>query len=104
VGLSLIVLGECLLIGYYFKSERMRAYVNKLSDFSVGKWWNICVMVITPAAILWLLIAEIVARIREPYGDAGLRSQEFVFGWLIVVLIFVVGALLARTRGRQDAA
>lgn len=103
VGLSLVVLGECLLIGYYFKSERMRQYVNELSDFAVGKWWNICVMVITPAAIVWLLGSEIVARWKEPYGDAGLRSQEFVFGWLIVILIFVLGAVLARSRGRREA-
>jgi len=103
VGLSLIVFGECLLIGYYFKSERMRNYVNNLSDFSVGKWWNVCIMAITPVAILCLLGAEIVARLKEPYGDAGLRSQEFVFGWLIVILIFVVGLLLARTRGRKGS-
>ena len=60
-------------------------------------------MLITPAAILWLLIAEIVERFKEPYGDAGLRSQEFVFGWLVVILIFAVGILLARTRSRRAA-
>jgi NSS family neurotransmitter:Na+ symporter len=100
IGLSLVVLGECILVGYYFKSERMRQYVNSLSDFAVGKWWNVCVMVITPAVIAWLLGSEIVARWKEPYGDSGLRSQEFVFGWLIIILIFIVGIVLARTRGQ----
>lgn len=100
IGLSLVVLGECILIAGYFKSERMRQYVNKLSDFGVGKWWNICVMLITPVAILWLLGSEVVGRWKEPYGDAGLRSQEVVFGWLVIVLILLVSLLLARLRTR----
>ncbi len=100
IGLSLVVLGECILIGYYFKSERMRQYVNQLSDFAIGKWWNLCVMFITPLAIIWLLGMEIKARWHEPYGDSGLRSQEFLFGWLIIILVVVVGIILARTRGR----
>lgn len=100
IGLSMVVLGECLLIGYYFKSERMREYVNGLSDFVIGKWWNVCIMVITPAAILWLLGAEIVARWNEPYGDAALRSQELVFGWLVVALVFLSAILLSRSRGK----
>jgi len=99
IGLSLVVLGECLLIGYYFKSERMRRHVNELSDFGIGRWWNLCIMAITPLVILWLLAAEVIARIREPYGDSGLRSQEFVFGWLVLLLIFAAGLLLARARG-----
>jgi neurotransmitter:Na+ symporter, NSS family len=103
VGLSLVVLGECLLVGYYFKSERMREYVNRYSDFGVGKWWNICVMLITPIAICWLLGNEVVARWQEPYGDSGLRSQEFLFGWLVIILIFVVGFILARIPGKDDA-
>ncbi len=100
-GLALVVLGECFLIGYVFKAERMRSYVNDLSSFSVGKWWSVCIMLITPAAILWLLGAQVVERWKEPYGDCAVRSQEFVFGWLVLVLIFVVGLALARARGHR---
>jgi len=101
IGLSIVVFGECILIGYYFKSERMRQYVNNLSDFGIGKWFNVCVMLITPAAILWLLGNEVVARWNEPYGDSGLRSQEFVFGWLVVILLFVVGIIFSKVRGKD---
>ncbi|RLF25678.1 MAG: sodium-dependent transporter [Thermoplasmata archaeon] len=101
IGLSLVVLGETLLIGYYFGSERMRTYVNGLSDFSVGKWWNACIMIITPAVIAWLLISEVLARIKAPYGDSGLRSQEFVFGWLILVLIFLIAFGLQGAKGKK---
>ncbi len=102
VGLSIVVFGECILIGYYFKSERMRQYVNNLSDFGIGKWFNVCIMFITPVAILWLLGNEVVARWHEPYGDSGLRSQEFVFGWLVIILIFVVGIVLSKIRGKTE--
>jgi neurotransmitter:Na+ symporter, NSS family len=103
IGLSLIVLGECIIIGYYFKSEKMREYVNRYSDFGIGKWWNLCIMLITPVAILWLLGNEVVNRWNEPYGDAGLRSQEFVFGWLVIILIFVVGFILSKVKGKEDS-
>lgn len=102
IGLAIVVLGECLLIGYYYRAHRMREYVNKLSDFSVGVWWDICIMIITPAAILWLLGAEVKARWQVPYGDGGLRSQEFLFGWLVIILLFVGGIVFAKLRGAKE--
>ena len=38
---------------------------------------------------------EIYQRITSPFGQFGLRSQEFVFGWGVLLLVFVVSILLA---------
>jgi NSS family neurotransmitter:Na+ symporter len=102
-GISIVVLGECLVIAFILKSRTMREYVNQLSEVRIGKWWDFCAIIITPASILFLLGTEIAARIKAPYGDFKLRSQEFVFGWLVVIIIFLAGYILARVKGKEPS-
>ena len=103
-GISIVVLGECLILAFVLKSGTMRKYVNDLSEIRIGKWWDFCAMVVTPIAILFLVVLQIIERIKAPYGDFGLRSQEFVFGWLVVILIVVAGVVLAKRKGRDTTA
>ena len=100
-GLTLVVLGEVLIIGWGTGAEEQRQYINRNSSFSIGVWWNVCVRWIIPMGILWMIFSEIQDR-ALPYGSFALRSQEFLFGWLLIILLPVVGDLLASSRGRGE--
>lgn len=99
-GISLICLGECIFIGWVFGSGKIREYVNGLSEFRIGVWWDIFIRVITPAALLFLIIMEVVDRIRGSYGGYP-RSAEFLGGWLIVIILPVLGIILMLIKRRR---
>ncbi|MBD3278940.1 MAG: sodium-dependent transporter, partial [Candidatus Aegiribacteria sp.] len=99
-GLTLVVLGEVLIVGWGTGAEKQRQYINQNSSFSIGTWWNVCIRWIIPMGILWMIFSEISER-SVPYGSFGLRSQEFLFGWLLIILLPIVGDLLASSKERE---
>ncbi len=100
-GLTLVVLGEVLIIGWGTGAEEQRQYINKNSSFNIGLWWNICIRWIIPMGILWMIFTEIQER-AVPYGSFGIRSQEFLFGWLLIILLPIIGDILASVRGTKE--
>ncbi len=100
-GLTLVVLGEVLIIGWGTGAEEQRQYINKNSSFNIGLWWNICIRWIIPMGIIWMIFSEIQQR-AVPYGSFLLRSQEFVFGWLLIILLPIISDLLASARGTKE--
>ncbi len=93
-GLTIVVLVETIMIGWAFGAEKQRTYISDNSSFTLGRWWNICIRWLIPIGILWMLFDEVHSR-STPYGGFGLRSQEFIFGWLIMILLPIVGDILA---------
>jgi NSS family neurotransmitter:Na+ symporter len=92
-GISIICLGECILIGWVFGSEKIREHVNSVSQFSIGKWWNFLIRIIVPIALFFLVLMEFLDRLKSSYGGYS-RLAEFLGGWLIIILIPIVGIIL----------
>jgi len=99
VALVLVVLGQLLIIGWAFPAEKMRTYINSNSGMRIGWWWNTSVRWIIPMGMLWMLASELQARSASAYGNFGLRSQDFLLGWLVVLLLPVAGDMLASRKG-----
>jgi len=99
-GISIICLGECILIGWVFGSGKIREYVNSLSEFSIGKWWDFFIKFITPVALLFLIIMEIKDRIISSYGGFP-RIAEFLGGWMVIILLPIIGIILMSLRRRE---
>jgi NSS family neurotransmitter:Na+ symporter len=100
-GLTLVVLGEVLIIGWGTGADKQRKYINDNSSFSVGIWWNLCIRWIIPMGIIWMIFSEISER-SSAYGSFGLRSQEFIFGWLLIILLPIIGDIMASARGKGE--
>lgn len=98
-GLTIAVLVETIMIGWVIGAEKQREYISRHSSFRLGQWWSICIRWLIPMSIIWMLFSEIADR-AVPYGSFGLRSQEFIFGWLIILILPIAGDVLANARGR----
>jgi NSS family neurotransmitter:Na+ symporter len=96
-GLISITLVECVVIGYLYGSRKIKEYVNSQSDFSVRGWWDIFIKIVTPIVLLFLIVMEAMARVKSSYGGYP-RRAEFIGGWLIVILLPVVGFILMKIR------
>jgi len=103
-GLVVVALLECVAIGYFYGTRKLREYVNSESEVSVGLWWDVMIMFVTPAMLIFALFTEFRARIAEPYGFPVMpRWGEFVGGWAIVVLLVAVSIFFMRAKGRRIA-
>jgi NSS family neurotransmitter:Na+ symporter len=96
-GLVVIGLLECIAIGWFYGTDKLRAYINEVSDFDIGIWWDIFIKWVTPIALGWALVANVVKDIREPYG--GYPGWALVAGgWGVVAAIIIVAALITRIK------
>ncbi|HUS45687.1 MAG TPA: sodium-dependent transporter [Phycisphaerae bacterium] len=90
-GLAFVGLVECLAIGYFFRTARLREYVNTVSEIHLGGWWELCIRLVTPVALTGLLGYQILTQ--ELTGEGGDWRQgvaKIVFFGLLV-LAFLLG-------------
>jgi NSS family neurotransmitter:Na+ symporter len=101
-GIAVVCLLECIVIGYFYGTRKIREYVNSKSEFSIGKWWDVMVMFVTPVVLAVTVAMEIKDRIAGAYGDFP-RWAEFVGGWALVIALPVIAVILMRTGARRNA-
>ena len=90
-GLVTIALVECILVGWIFGAGKFREYVNSTSDFRLGRWWEWCILFITPLILGYTLISSIIKGVLEPYGGYPAWAN-WLGGWLLL-LVAVIFAL-----------
>lgn len=96
-GLVVVGLLECVAIGWFYGTGKLKAYINEVSDFRVGLWWDVFIKWVTPLALGWAIVANIVKDVREPYG--GYPAWALVAGgWGLVAVIVAVAAVITRVR------
>jgi NSS family neurotransmitter:Na+ symporter len=101
-GLALVGLLECIVVGYFYKAHKIREFVNEVSDFKIGKWWDICIMIITPVILGISFILNLVSLIQKGYG--GYPTWATLVGVGIAVGIVVLSFILMSIRGKELAA
>lgn len=99
-----IVIGgliEVILLGLFFNTESIREHANPLSDFAIGKWWNVMIKVITPLIIGIMTIQNIVKNIQAPYEGYPV-SATIAFGWLIIGACIVIAFIFYSVKGKEE--
>jgi len=96
-GLVIVGLLECIIIGFIFKANNLREYVNGISEFHLGTIWNFSIKFLTPIILIVLLTLNLIERIKTPYG-----GYPVWIGWVLLVGIFVCAVILSRIKGRKD--
>lgn len=100
IALGISVLGSCLFIGWIYGAGKIKEYANSISEFGVGKWWEISIKYFTPIVLVLLVGTEFISRIKGSYENYG-RLPEFLAGWLILVLIVVAAYFMYRSKGKD---
>jgi NSS family neurotransmitter:Na+ symporter len=95
LALPLVGLFQCLLVAYVLKAPVLREHVNRVSDLRIGRVWDLCIGVITPAVLGLLFVTYLYESIVEPYEDYP-RAALIGGGWAVIVFIFLGGVVAAR--------
>jgi NSS family neurotransmitter:Na+ symporter len=87
-GLFFACILQCVLIGWVFKAATLREYVNSLSLWKVGRWWEWSIRFLVPGVLFLLLINGFVKEFSKPYGDYPWLALLLIGrDWLLVTLI-----------------
>jgi len=46
----------CLVVGWRFGADKLRAHLNETSDIKVGSWWNWLLKIVVPLGLLFVVI------------------------------------------------
>ncbi len=96
-GLAVIGFMECVAIGWFYGTKKLRDYINEVSDFQIGWWWDLFVKWITPLAIGWAIVTSVINDFKEPYGAGDYPTWALMLGgWGVIAAIIVVAAILTR--------
>ncbi len=99
-GLVTVGILECLVIGWHFKADRLRAHIDEFSRVKLGKWWDISVKIITPLILGIILITSLIGELSAAYEGYPVKWLVILGGsWLTVTL---AGALVVTGRRWQD--
>ena len=55
---NLIFVGvlQCIFVGWVYGADRLRRYINSVSDWKIGRWWNFAIKFLVPALLILLLV------------------------------------------------
>ncbi len=96
-GLAFVGLMQCLVIGYFFRTERIRDYINHYSEIHLGGWWELCIKLVTPAILIFLLTQKILTELTAEVPDNMPYYMVFT-GYIIFVCMFFAAFFLGRNR------
>ena len=101
-GLVLAAIFECVIIGWIYKTKRLREHINHYSIWNLKKWWwDVSIKVITPSILIGLLIYSLMQEVSKPYENYSWVSIIVIgLGWLIITLF--IGIIVAAHRWKTD--
>lgn len=77
--------------------KEMQTHLNAVSTLWVGTWWRICISVVTPLALLWMIVSEFGELIINGYGTYPTWFVA-IFGWGCPVACAIVATVLTVLR------
>jgi NSS family neurotransmitter:Na+ symporter len=101
---ALIIIGlvECIVLGYVYRLYRLRQHVNKVSDFRIGRWWDVLIKFVTPTILIFLLTVAVYENIHVPYE--GFPVWVILAGGVLpVVGIIVLSFVFMKIKGKKTA-
>ncbi|CAH0526523.1 sodium-dependent transporter [Vibrio hippocampi] len=92
---------EIILMAWLVKIADVREYVNKISDFSIGVWFDISLRFITPVILAIIVATKFYALFTEGYGGYA-QSELMLLGWGLMALLVVVGVIINFTSKKEQ--
>lgn len=93
-GILLVAVVSMLVLAWVVRLlPTLSTHLNQHGSVPVGTWWIVLISVVTPAALTFVLVKELIATLDEPYGGYPTWMLA-TFGWGSVgaVIVFALAA------------
>ncbi len=100
---SLIVVGilECIAVGWVLGADKLRAYINKVSEIKIGKWWDFAIKYAIPIILTLIVVLQLVKEFAAPYENYPIWA--IWLGWIVAVIVpFVVAFLIPQRKSNEQ--
>ncbi|RLQ96542.1 sodium-dependent transporter [Falsibacillus albus] len=95
-GVALAGLFEVVFFAWFVKQlNPLKQHADAISDIRLGAWWKICLSIITPVVLGYMMYGKLKERIIHGYGDYPV-DFVFNFGWTVAIGAILVAVLLSR--------
>jgi neurotransmitter:Na+ symporter, NSS family len=92
-GVALAGLVEVVMIAWFFKGlNGLQQHTNDVSDFRIGTWWKVCLGVITPLVLGYMMFDNIRQNLKENYE--GYPTELIFSAGLVVAAAAIIGGIL----------
>lgn len=97
---NLIIVGilQAIAGGWLYGAESLRRYINEVSEWKIGKWWNFSIKWMIPIVLMVLLVTQLSTDLKTPYE--GYPAWALGLGWATVLIPFLLFVLMLTTSGR----
>ncbi|SDM14126.1 sodium-dependent transporter [Sediminibacillus halophilus] len=103
-GVALAGLFEVVAIAWFAKSlKSFQNHANSVSDIPLGAWWRVCLGIITPAVLGWMMLQNLKTEVTEAYEGYPIDFL-FNYGWVVAIGAMFAGALLSLKKWPDQAA
>ncbi|MGP4040596.1 sodium-dependent transporter [Gracilibacillus sp. D59] len=93
-GVALAGLFEVVAIAWFARSLKdLQNHADSVSDIKLGIWWRICLGIITPVVLGFMMLQNLKTEVTQAYGDYPIEFL-FNFGWVVAIGAMFAGALL----------
>ena len=79
----------------------LQNHADAISDIKLGAWWRICLSIITPVVLGYMMYDNLRQNLLKEYGDYP-REFIFNFGWTVAIGVIVVATLMGIKRWKED--
>jgi len=96
---GLVVVGflETIIFAWFYrKLKHTRSEINEYSSINIGKWWEICLGVITPIALGVIIFLNFINELKQPYSGYPLWTLV-LGGWGLIGVLFLFSLWLGFT-------
>lgn len=91
-GLVAVSLMEAIAVGWFYGARRMQVWINQVSDWSIGSWWNASIRYFGPVVLFLLLITSLYSDVVNGYGGYSFWAL-LLWGWGAVAAVLGLGII-----------
>ncbi|KAF2956696.1 sodium-dependent transporter [Marinitoga sp. 38H-ov] len=99
---ALLVVGilESIVIGWVFGAEKLRDYINSVSEIKIGKWFDISLKYIIPLVLIFILGLTLADELKNPYE--GYPGWALTIGFVVFILVPILAFIFAKIPSKDE--
>lgn len=90
-GLVFMGLLQSISVGWFYGAEKLRMYINEVSEIKIGRFWNLMIKYFIPFSLSAFIGKTFIKNLMQVYGDYPIWAV-WSFGWGLVFCILLISA------------
>ncbi|MEW4285631.1 sodium-dependent transporter [Priestia koreensis] len=102
-GVALAGLVEVIVVAWVLRElNSLQKHANSVSDIIIGSWWKVCLGVVTPLVLGYMMFDNIRTNIKTNYE--GYETSFIVtYGWMAALLAILLGIVFSISKWKKNS-